>query len=200
MGLISRVSSRTYRRRIILCLIRLLPTPPDLRLTPRRSSTSESDGPHPAKKPLPQRPVKSAEPNDSTQSTKNEGDLRPPEPVKNTKAPRNLRKESFQAPFLSSSPADTEVNESFSRNNLNLDSFSSPDHSRSTVSHSDESTRNTSSLPPPSSTLPLPSQTESTTNTSAESNAHEGQNEGEIFQTKKAVYQASAERKEDQKA
>merc|ERR1712071_751058 len=40
----------------------------------------------------------------------------------------------------------------------------------STVSHSDESTRNTSSLPPPSSTLPLPSQTESTTNTSAESN------------------------------
>merc|ERR1712071_253559 len=143
MGLISRVSSRTYRRRIILCLIRLLPTPPDLRLTPRRSSTSESDGPHPAKKPLPQRPVKSAELNDSTQSTKNEGDLRPPEPVKNTKAPRNLRKESFQAPFLSSSPADTEVN---------------------------ESTRNTSSLPPPSSTLLLLSQTESTTNTSAESN------------------------------
>merc|ERR1712050_414309 len=32
-----------------------------------------------------------------------------------------------------------------------------------------------------------------------ELNAHEGQNEGEIFQTKKAVYQASAERKEDQK-
>merc|ERR1711953_10231 len=33
-----------------------------------------------------------------------------------------------------------------------------------------------------------------------ELNAHEGQNEGEIFQTKKAVYQASAKRKEDQKA
>merc|ERR1739848_719706 len=33
-----------------------------------------------------------------------------------------------------------------------------------------------------------------------ELNAHEGQNEGEIFQTKKATYQASAERKEDQKS
>merc|ERR1711981_1094201 len=33
-----------------------------------------------------------------------------------------------------------------------------------------------------------------------ELNAHEGQNEGEIFHTKKAVYLASAERKEDQKA
>merc|ERR1739847_136445 len=33
-----------------------------------------------------------------------------------------------------------------------------------------------------------------------ELNAHEGQNEGEIFQTKKAVYKASNERKEDQKA
>merc|ERR1711981_110695 len=33
-----------------------------------------------------------------------------------------------------------------------------------------------------------------------ELNAHEGQNEGEIFQTKKATYTASNERKEDQKA
>merc|ERR1712061_312077 len=33
-----------------------------------------------------------------------------------------------------------------------------------------------------------------------ELNANEGQNEGEIFQTKKATYKASTERKEDQKA
>merc|ERR1711909_50406 len=50
------------------------------------------------RKPL-RKLVKLAEPSDSTQSNKNDDDLRPPVPVNLTEPPRSLRTESHQAPF-----------------------------------------------------------------------------------------------------
>merc|ERR1712131_38101 len=113
MGLISRVSSRTYRL-LTKCLIRLSQRTLAAQATLRRCSTSESDGPPRLRRKPPRRPVRSDEPSDSTQPTPSDDASRPPVPVNLTEPPRSSRRASFQVPSLSWSPADTEASELFS--------------------------------------------------------------------------------------
>merc|ERR1711935_867061 len=152
MGLISRVSSRTYRRRIIIM--------PDQAVANTSRSASY------AKKVLYKRKrwttsgEKAAAP--KTGQVGRAQRFYPVDQERRRFKTTGAGKKYQGAKKLKEGIVPGSV--------LILVSFWSPVHSRSTVSHSDESTRNTSSLPPPSSTFLLPSQTESTTNTSAESN------------------------------
>merc|ERR1739848_28584 len=115
MGLISRVSSRTYRRLLTKkCLIRLFARTPVALATPRRSSTSESDGPLRLRRRQLRRPDRSDEPSDSTQPTPSDDASKPPAPVNLTEPPRSSRKALSQALSLSWSPADTAASESCS--------------------------------------------------------------------------------------
>jgi len=79
----------TEEEKFQLCLIRLSTPTLEVLLTPRKSSTSESDGPPPAKRKPLKKPAKSDEPSDSTQSTKNDDDSKPPVPANLTEPPKN---------------------------------------------------------------------------------------------------------------
>merc|ERR1712026_509772 len=203
MGLISRVSSRTYRRRkIYKCLIRLSLTTPGAHHTLKRFSTNESDGPpaerrKPLKKtgqvgraqrfyPVDQerRRFKTTGAGKSYRATQKLKEGIVPGSVLILVAGRHRGKRVVFLKQLESGLLL--VTGPFKINGVPLRRVNQKYVIATSTKFAFDSA--------------IPYRVNDEYFSRIELNAHEGQNEGEIFQTKKAVYQASAERKEDQKA
>merc|ERR1711881_534605 len=170
MGLISRVSSRTYRKFIKQqCLTAQCLQTRARRPTPRRSCTSESDGP-PALRRRPPRPrPRPPALVGSTQPTRSDDASRPPVPARATalakSSSRALRRAPFSSwlllvtgPFKINGVPMRRVNQKYVIATSTKIDFSAA----------------------------IPDRVNDEYFSRIELNAHEGQNEGEIFQTKKA--------------